>query len=116
MKAIILEHFETELRQAQTAIATKDFESAWTALQRAHILAQAYPFSHAIVHWRMLKLAWKQRNLKEVAEQVIPTSVAVPLTLLFGRKRRLRDGKANSSDSKRKFIPNDLLQILNRDS
>lgn len=49
-EAIIREHFETELRQAQTAIAIKDFESAWAALQRSHILAQAYPFPHAIVH------------------------------------------------------------------
>lgn len=64
----------------------------------------------------MLKLSWKQRDLKEVAGQVIPTIISVPLTLLFGRKRRLKDGKANISDSERKSILNDLLQILNRES
>ena len=115
MKAIIREYFETELCQAQTAIATKDFESAWTALQRAHILAQAYPLPHAVVHWRMLKLAWKQKNIKELEGQLIPTVFAIPLTLLFGRTRSLRGGRVNISNLERKSIPDDILQILEQE-
>jgi hypothetical protein len=73
MKAIVREHFETELRKAKTAIEVGDFETAWTALQRAHILGQRYPLPHAIAHWEMLKLAWRQRDFKEIAGQLMPT-------------------------------------------
>lgn len=112
MKPIVREHFETELNKAQSAIEAGDAEAAWTALQRAHILGQMYPLPHAIAHWGMLKLAWKQRDLKEIAGQLIPAVFAIPLTLLFGRKRSLRDGKVNINDSQRMSIPDDLLQIL----
>jgi len=112
MKAIVRQHFDTEIRKARVAVKTGNLEMAWTALQRAHILGQAYPLPHAIAHWEMLKLAWKQQDLKEIAGQVIPTVLAIPLTLLFGRKRSLRDGRVNLSDSERMSIPDDLLQIL----
>lgn len=115
MKTIIREHFETELGKARSAILMKDFDSAWIALQRSHILAQAHSLSHAQVHWEMLKLAWKQRDLKELVGQVIPMIVAVPLTLLIGRKRALRGGKANIGDLEKQSIPGDLLQILTQE-
>jgi hypothetical protein len=114
MKPIVREHFETELRKAQLAIAAGEIETAWTALQRAHILGQAYPIPHAIAHWNMLKLAWRQRDFKEVAAQLIPTIVAIPLTMLVGQQRSLRGGKANVPDPKQREIPNDLLKILNQ--
>lgn len=76
MKDTICEYFEAELSRARSAIARDDFDSAWTALQRSHILAQAFPLTHAIrashnsegnVHWQMLRLAWKQRDFKELS-------------------------------------------------
>lgn len=76
MKTNIQEQFKTELCRAKTAIANQDFETAWTALQRAHILGQTDAISHAIVHWKMLKLAWKQRDFQEMAGQLIPTLLA----------------------------------------
>ncbi|MBE9166643.1 DUF3703 domain-containing protein [Pleurocapsales cyanobacterium LEGE 06147] len=110
MKAIVRESFKTELHKAQIAIKAGDFETAWTALQRAHILGQTYPLAHAIAHWEMLKLGWRQRDLKEMAGQFIQTVLAIPLTLLFGRKRSLRGGRINSSEQM--SIPDDLLRIL----
>lgn len=50
MNVIVREHFETELSQARSAIEAGDFEKAWTALQRVHILGQAYPLPHALSH------------------------------------------------------------------
>lgn len=50
MKAVVRERFETELSKARTAIKTGNFEMAWIALQKAHILGQAYPLAHAIAH------------------------------------------------------------------
>jgi len=114
MKAIIRKHFAAEIHNAKAAIESGNFADAWTALQRAHILGQAYPLLHVFAHWEMLKLGWKQRDAKEVLGQFIPTILALPLTLLFRQKRSLRDGKVNVNNSKRIAIPEDLLQILNQ--
>jgi hypothetical protein len=114
MRTIVRENFAAEISKAQTAIEAGNFEMAWTALQRAHILGQAYPWFHVSAHWEMLKLAWRQRDVKEIAGQFVPTVCAAPLTLLFGRKRSLRAGKANVDDSQRMPIPEDLLQILDQ--
>ncbi len=114
MRAIVREHFAAEIRKAQTAIETENFEMAWTALQRAHILGQAYLWPHVLAHWGMLKLAWRQRDTKEIAGQFVSTICAAPLTLLFGRKRSLRAGRVNTDSSQRMPVPEDLLQILDQ--
>lgn len=111
MKTIVREHFAKELCQARTAIKTEDFKTAWMALQRVHILGQQYPFPHAIAHWEMLKLAWRQGDFKEVAGQLISTILAIPLTILWGRKRALRGG-TNSDRTEQMSIPEELRQIL----
>lgn len=114
MKTIVHKHFKAELDKAKIATAKQDFETAWTALQRAHILGQTDAIAHTIAHWNMLKLAWRQRDFQEVASQVLPTLLAAPLTLLFGQKRTLRGGKANVDDSEKMFIPEDIQQTLNQ--
>ena len=114
MKATVRAHFNTELRRANSAISAQDFETAWTALQRAHILGQRDTIAHTIVHWKMLKLAWKQRDFREVRGQLLPVLIAAPLTLLYGQIRALRGGKANVSDSEQMAVPEDIQQILNQ--
>jgi Protein of unknown function (DUF3703) len=112
MKAIVQKHFKTELSRVKIAILEQDFETAWTALQRAHILGQTDAIFHVIVHWSMLKLAWIQQDFKEVVGQLLPTIMAIPLTLLFGQIRSLRGGKANVNNSEKMSIPEDIQQIL----
>ncbi|HEY9620263.1 MAG TPA: DUF3703 domain-containing protein [Crinalium sp.] len=114
MKAALREHFNAELKKAKTAIAAQDFETAWTALQRAHILGQRDAVAHTIAHWNMLKLAWKQRDFREVRGQIMPVLIAAPLTLLYGQFRYLRGGKANVNDLEQMSIPEDIRQILNQ--
>ncbi|MGI0487721.1 DUF3703 domain-containing protein [Pantanalinema rosaneae CENA516] len=93
MKAVLREHFNAELKKAKTAIAAQDFETAWTALQRAHILGQRDTVANTIAHWNMLKLAWRQRDFREIRGQIMPVLIAAPLTLLYGQFRYLRGGK-----------------------
>jgi hypothetical protein len=100
MKAVLQEHFNAELRIAKTAIAAQDFETAWIALQRAHLLGQRDAIAHTIAHWNMLKLAWKQRDFREVVGQLMPVLLSIPLTPLYGQLRSLRGGKANMNDSR----------------
>lgn len=84
MKRVVREHFKTELSKAETAITNYDFETAWTALQRAHLLGQTDAIAHTTVHLRMLKLAFRQRDFKEVAtRQLIQTLLAFPLTQIL---------------------------------
>lgn len=114
MKAIVREHFNTELNRAKSAISAQDFDAAWIALQRAHILGQRDAIAHTLTHWTMLKLAWKQRDFREVRGQIMPVLIAAPLTLLYGQFRYLRGGKANVNDSEHMSIPEDIRQILNQ--
>lgn len=114
MKAVLREHFNAELEKAKTAIVAQDFETAWTALQRAHILGQRDTIAHTIAHWNMLKLAWEQRDFREVMGQLMPVLLAIPLTFLYGQVRSLRGGKSNVSDSEQMAIPEDIQQILNQ--
>lgn len=116
MKTVLREHFKAELEKAKTAIVAQDFETAWTALQRAHILGQRDAIAHTVAHWNMLKLAWRQRNFREVMGQLMPVLLAIPLTLLYGQMRSLRGGKSNVNDSERVSIPEDIQQILNQSS
>lgn len=114
MKAIVQEQFEAELHRAKTAIAEQEFETAWIALQRAHILGQTNAIPHTIAHWNMLKLAWKQQDFQEVAGQLLPTLLAIPLTLLFGPMRALRGGKTQVDGQGKMSTPEDIQQILNQ--
>lgn len=114
MKTILYEHFQAEIDKAKISIVEQDFESAWIALQRAHILGQTDAIAHTIAHWNMLKLAWQQRDLQEITAQLLSTILAIPLTLLYGKKRYLRGGKANVDDSEKMSIPEDIQQILNQ--
>ncbi|AFY66291.1 DUF3703 domain-containing protein [Geitlerinema sp. PCC 7407] len=112
MKAMIRQHFESELARAKAATAEQDFEAAWTALQRAHLLGQRDAIAHTVAHWHMLTLAWQQRDFKEIRGQIMPTLLAFPLTLLLGPVRQLRGGKANSNSSENSSIPEDIQQLL----
>ncbi|MFQ4139233.1 DUF3703 domain-containing protein [Nodosilinea sp. PGN35] len=112
MKAIIRQHFESELARAKSATAAQNFEAAWTALQRAHMLGQRDAIAHTIAHWHMLTLAWRQQDLKEIKGHIIPTLLAFPLTLLFGQIRQLRGGKANPNYADNSSTPEDIQQLL----
>ncbi|WOD39924.1 DUF3703 domain-containing protein [Nodosilinea sp. E11] len=112
MKAIIRQHFESELARAKSATAEQDFEAAWTALQRAHLLGQRDAIAHTIAHWHMFTLAWQQQDFKEIKGQLMPTLLAFPLTLLLGQVRQLRGGKANPNYVDNSSIPEDIQQLL----
>jgi Protein of unknown function (DUF3703) len=109
MNALLREYFEKELSQSQAAIKTGDFERAWIALQRAHILSQPCARYHTVVHWEMLKLAWKQMDLQEIVGQLLQTAVAAP-TSKWGGPRAPRTGRVNAAESM--SIPEDLIELL----
>ena len=66
------------LRDADSA---SEAQTAFAALERAHILSQRLPLLHAYSHWRMLRLGWQLRDWREVAGQLPRIGAA----LLFSR-------------------------------
>lgn len=74
--------FRDELERAWTAEATGDFAQAKYHLERAHILGQRRYLSHMESHYRMLRLALKQSDMREVRGQVTRLIGAGPFHLV----------------------------------
>lgn len=64
------QYFEKEIKQFSVFFKKSDFQNAWYHLERAHILGQAYPFTHSRVHWLMLIFGFKTKNTKEILGQL----------------------------------------------
>ena len=55
-------HYRRELKKYEDEISNRNLELAWRQLERAHILAQAWPREHTGVHWLMLKFGIKIKS------------------------------------------------------
>lgn len=61
---------DDEIIAAERCEASSDYGSAFKHLERAHVLGQSITFEHTRVHWRMLKIALKTKNWREVYGQI----------------------------------------------
>jgi len=111
MNPRLREHFEKELRQSTEAERRGELASAWTFLERAHILSQAHVLPHLQVHWRMFTFAWRGRNWRELLGQVPRLILATPGSLL-GRAPLGNTGGANVGIFTPMPIPEDLQALL----
>lgn len=93
-----------KLKAGQTALA-------WSHLERAHILGQAFPAQHTFVHWKMLVFGYRIKSLKEVTGQ-IPRLLVGGVKSFVGTIPVGNTGGANVSALKPMPIPADLKQIL----
>jgi hypothetical protein len=105
--------FERELASARRAEAERDPARAWRHLERAHVLSQAYAWPHVRVHGRMLGLACRRQELREVAGQLPRILLAAPGSWT-GRAPRGNTGGADVGIFTLMEIPVDLQQILER--
>ena len=103
--------FEKELRQSAEEEARGDLLSAWTRLERAHILSQAHAGAHLRVHGAMFTFAWRTRNWREWLGQVPRLVLAGPGSLL-GRAPRGNTGGSNVGIFTPMPIPEDLQALL----
>lgn len=78
MTAAVRAHFERDLASARTAVRAGDVEAAWAHLEQAHVLSQPWVTPHLRTHARMLALALRTRDLREVAGQLARLVVAAP--------------------------------------
>lgn len=78
MKPSVQSALHAELTFFRAAAAAGEHARAWSHLERAHILSQAYAWPHVYVHARMLHAAWQRRDLREVVGQLIRIVLAAP--------------------------------------
>jgi Protein of unknown function (DUF3703) len=70
-------YVDAELRAADQD-AAREFEH----LERAHVLGQASTREHVRVHWRMLRWAWRHRDMREFAGQLLRITGAATKTFI----------------------------------
>lgn len=103
--------WDGELEAARDARDRGDTTAEWVHLERAHILSQPMARPHLVTHQRMFAAAWRRRDGREIAGQVLRLLLAVPGTL-SGRYPVGNTGGADVSAFKPMPIPGDLAALL----
>ncbi|MBY6013715.1 DUF3703 domain-containing protein [Qipengyuania gaetbuli] len=100
-----------EYRRAAKAADEQNFEEAWHHLERAHVVAQDRLGPHCVSHWRMLELAWRTRDWRELLGQIFRLSLA-PIGNLTGRLPIGNSGRSNVSAFARLEIEPEISRVL----
>src|SRR5688572_8387730 len=100
--------FHSELRRARSATS---LDERWAALERAHILSQPWPTPHVRAHAAMVHLAIGQRDIRELAGQLVRLVVAGPASAI-GKYPAGNTGRARVPATRPMPIPDDLAALL----
>jgi uncharacterized protein DUF3703 len=103
--------FVTEMRSARQALARDDLQSAFTHLERAHVLGQWYVRAHTLAHFGMLRIGWRRRDWREIFGQLIRIPGGM-IGSALGRVPRGNTGGANVNALREMPIPPDLKSLL----
>jgi hypothetical protein len=104
-------YFKAELKKYRTKYSNGDLKSAWNHLERAHIIGQKYPYTHTLVHWKMLQFGIKIKNGKEIMGQ-IPRLIFGGVKSFVGKIPDGNPGGANVPPLKPFPIENELKIIF----
>src|SRR4051812_9911036 len=102
---------ELQLATADDFAARGEAQQCFAYLERAHILAQHATCQHVRVHWRMLRWAMRQRDVREGLGQLVRIVGAACKTPM-GLVPRGNTGGANVSPFRPMPIPADLAALL----
>ncbi|MEL7706183.1 DUF3703 domain-containing protein [Citromicrobium bathyomarinum] len=100
-----------EYRRAAEASDEQNFKEAWHHLERAHVVAQDRLGPHCVSHRRMLELACRTRNWREVHGQIFRLSLA-PIGNITGRLPIGNSGRSNVSAFARMEIEPEISRVL----
>jgi len=104
-------YYHCELELYRTEFAQRNLPQAWQHLERAHILAQAWPREHSYVHWRMLLFGIHIKSGREIVGQ-IPRLLVGGVKSFVGNIPVGNTGGANVPPLQPMDIPEDLDRIL----
>lgn len=102
-------HIDAELALASRSLSDHD---AFRHLERAHVLGQSNTLDHTRIHWQMLKIGIKTRNVREILGQVLRIVGAATKTP-FGIYPKGNTGGSNVWFFRSMPIPDDLQELLN---
>ena len=111
MPPALKESYRLELHLYQKEFAQRHLQAAWRHLERAHILAQAWPREHSYVHWRMLQFGLHIKSPREVVGQ-IPRLLVGGVKSFVGHIPVGNTGGANVPPLQPMEIPDDLRELL----
>lgn len=106
-------HYLQQLELFRAEFEQRHLQQAWHHLERAHILAQAWPREHSYVHWLMLRFGFFIKSPKEVIGQ-IPRLLAGGVKSFVGTIPVGNTGGANVSALRPMQIPEDLAELLSK--
>lgn len=109
--AVLRPHVERELSAASAASRSGDAVTAWTHLERAHILSQPGAWLHTRVHLAMLAQALRDADGRELIGQLIRVSVA-GIGSLTGRYPLGNTGRSGVPIMQAMPIAPDLAKLL----
>lgn len=103
--------YQRELKEAENTFVNRHYSLSWRYLERAHILAQPYPYDHTAVHWKMFCFGIKVKNFTEVLGQ-IPRLLVGGVKSFVGHIPVGNTGGANVPPLQPMEIPEDLAAII----
>lgn len=113
MPKLLKPFYRQELLQAKNEFDQMHYQQSWHHFERAHILAQPYPFEHSAVHWKMLCFGIRIKNTKEIMGQ-IPRLLVGGVKSFVGKVPEGNTGGANVPALQAMEIPGDLAAIINK--
>lgn len=111
----LIPFYQKELEAVKDNLQQDNLQNAWHHLERAHIIAQKYPYEHTSVHWKMLQFGIKIKSTKEVIGQ-IPRLLVGGVKSFVGHIPVGNTGGVNVPPLKTMEIPEDIKEILNSNS
>lgn len=66
----LMPYFKNELKYYSKNLEAGDLITAWSHLEKAHIIGQRFPFHHSLVHWKMLQFGFIIKSGKEIFGQI----------------------------------------------
>jgi hypothetical protein len=106
-------YFDLELEQFENSLLNNNLSRAWNHLERAHIIGQAYPWEHTLIHWKMLGFGIKIKSTKEIVGQ-IPRLLVGGVKSFVGEIPVGNTGGANVPPLQPMKIPDDIMDIFKK--
>lgn len=105
-------YYQTELAEYQLAYNMGFLTKAWSHLERAHVIGQAYPWEHTYAHWKMLKFGFSIKSGKEILGQ-IPRLLVGGVKSFVGKIPVGNTGGANVPPLKPLPISSEIKEMFN---
>ena len=106
-------YYKQEIETYRFEYSRGNFQNAWRHLERAHIIAQKYPWQHTFVHWKMLQFGMRIKNGQEILGQ-IPRLIFGGVKSFVGKVPVGNPGGANVPPLKPFPIEEDIREIFRK--